>query len=157
MHENEEVKWDEENLPHNPLANAIFEELHFHRYDEYLGYAEELKKNQFIRRLINGINITFKINKCKVHISYLLPDGNIIEDIQPIDWKPLVFDNRVEEQLLLAIAEAETNALLFKKDNEFKLYNFPAVGFYQPVKNQNALKYKIYSLRARLKFFLKLR
>ena len=157
MQENDEFKWDEENSPHNPLANTIFEELHFHRYDEYFGYAEELKKNQFIRRLINGIDIAFKINKHKVHISYLLPDGNIIEDIQPIDWKPLVFDNRVEEQLLLVIAEAETNALLYNKDNELKLYNFPAVGFYQPEKNQNDLKYKIYSLRARLKFFLKLR
>lgn len=155
MHEYEEVKWDEENLPHNPLANAIFEELHFHRYGEYLGYAGELKKNQFIRRLVNGIDITFKVNKRKVHISYLLSDGNIVEDFQTINWNPLVFDNRVEEQLLLAIAEAETNALLYKKDNEFKLYNFPAVGFFQPVKNQNALKYKIYSWRANLRFRFK--
>ena len=90
-------------------------------------------------------------------ISYQLPDNSVINDEAQIDWKPLTFDNRIEEQLLLIIAEAETNALLFKKDNEFKLYNFPAVGFYQPVNNQNMLKYKIYSLRANLRNRFKLR
>ena len=157
MDDKEEIVWIEEDSPHDPIANAIFNELHFEKYDEYLKYGIELKEKSTLIRNVNGIDIIFLIAKKKIMISYQLPDNSVINDEAQIDWKPLTFDNRIEEQLLLIIAEAETNALLFKKDNEFKLYNFPAVGFYQPVNNQNMLKYKIYSLRANLRNRFKLR
>lgn len=157
MDDNEELVWIEEDSPHDPIANAIFNELHFEKYDEYLKYGIELKEKSKLIRNVNGIDILFLIAKKKIEISYQLPDQSVIKDEARIDWKPLAFDNRVEEQLLLIIAEAETNALLYKKGNEFKLYNFPAVGFYQPVKNQNMLKYKIYSLLTNLRFRFKLR
>lgn len=155
MRDNEEVKWDEENSPHNPLANAIFDGLHFKNYKKYLKLGLELKEKSELIRNVNEIEISFLVEKKKILISYQLPDKSVIKDEAQINWKPLAFDNRIEEQLLLIITEAETNALLYKKDNGFKLYNFPAVGFYQPLKKQNALKYKIYSLRANLRFRFK--
>ena len=157
MDDNEELVWIDGDYPHDSTANAIFNELHFEKYHEYLKYGIELKEKSTLIRNVNGIDIIFLIAKKKIMISYQLPDNSVINDEAQIDWKPLTFDNRIEEQLLLIIAEAETNALLFKKDNEFKLYNFPAVGFYQPVNNQNMLKYKIYSLRANLRNRFKLR
>lgn len=157
MDDKEEFVWVEEDSPHDSTANAIFNELHFEKYHEYLKYGIELKEKSTLIRNVNGIDIIFLIAKKKIMISYQLPDNSVINDEAQIDWKPLTFDNRIEEQLLLIIAEAETNALLFKKDNEFKLYNFPAVGFYQPVNNQIMLKYKIYSLRANLRNRFKLR
>ena len=157
MSGNEELVWIEEDSPHDPIANAIFNELHFEKYDEYLKLGTELNEKSELIRTVNGIDIFFLIKKEKIEISYQLSDQTVIKDEARIDWKPLAFDNRVEEQLLLIIAEAETNALLYKKGNEFKLYDFPAVGFYQPVKNQNVLKYKIYSLLANIRFRFKLR
>ena len=154
---NEEIVWIEEDSPHDPIANAIFNELHFEKYDEYLKLGVELIEKSKLIRNVNGIDIIFLVAKKRIMISYQLPDKSVIKDEARINWKPLAFDNRVEEQLLLIIAEAETNALLYKKGSEFKLYNFPAVGFYQPVKNQSVFKYKIYSLLTNLRFRFKLR
>ena len=155
MAEDEELIWIDEDSPHDPIANAIFDELHFKNYKKYLKLGLELKEKSELIRNVNEIVISFLVEKNKIVISYQLPDKSVIKDEAQINWKPLAFENRIEEQLLLIITEAETNALLYKKDNEFKLYNFPAVGFYQPVKNQNALKYKIYTWRANLRFRFK--
>jgi hypothetical protein len=153
--DDEELIWIDEDSPHDPIANAIFDELHFKNYKKYLKLGLELKEKSELIRNVNEIEIAFLVEKNKIVISYQLPDKSVIKDVAQINWKPLEFENRIEEQLLLIITEAETNALLYKKDNEFKLYNFPAVGFYQPVKNQNGLKYKIYSLLANLRFRFK--
>lgn len=151
----EELIWIDEDSPHDPIANAIFDELHFKNYKKYLKLGLKLKEKSELIRNVNEIEISFLVEKKKILISYQLPDKSVIKDEAQINWKPLAFDNRIEEQLLLIITEAETNALLYKKDNGFKLCNFPAVGFYQPLKKQNALKYKIYSLRAKLSFRFK--
>ena len=151
MQENEEIVWTEEYSTHDQLAMAIYSELHFQRYDEYFIYASELKRNQSLIRKVNGVEISFKIINQKIRIEYLLPDGTLMQDVADINWNPLTLENRVEEQMLLAIAEAETNALLFEPGKEFKFYDQPAIGFYQPVTSEKKFRNLIDSIRLRIR------
>ena len=147
MNEDEEIIWLAEDSPHDPLAVAIYSELHFERYSEYFELGSKLQRQKYLQLTSNGVQISFGLNGKFLKIEYSLPDDQVIGDRAKINLKPLVLQNSVEQQLLLKIAEAETNALLFKPGVEFKLYNQPAIGFFVDVESIPKLRYKIDNLK----------
>lgn len=147
MNEDEEIIWLAEDSPHDPLAVAIYSELHFERYSEYFALGSKLQRQKYLQLTSNGVQISFGLKGKVLKIEYMLPDGQVIVDRAKINLKPLVLQNSVEQQLLLKIAEAETNALLFQPSAEFKLYNQPAIGFFVDVASIPRLRYKIDTFR----------
>ena len=143
----EEIIWLDENSPHDPLAEAIYSELHFQRYKEYLKLGKKLRKSKHLELFANEIQIRFELDGKFLKIEYFLTNNRIYRDFADINLKPKYLENTVDEQLLLQIAEAETNALLYKTDGEFILYNQPAVGFFKPVKLGNRYQRIIDSIR----------
>jgi hypothetical protein len=148
---NEEIIWLDDESPYDPLAQAIYSELNLQRYKEYLPLSVKLKEEKSLEVVSNKVKISFKLNKAILDINYLLPDGQLIVDKAEINPKPLLIENSVEEQLLLLITKAETNALLYEKGGDFKLYEQPAVGFFIDTSAIPSWRYKIDELRLRLR------
>ena len=145
MEEDEEIIWLEDDSPHDQLAMAIYSELHFQRYSEYISFAQKLLDDGILEKFVNGIKLIFEIKNRKLNTSYCLPDGQEFQSSKEINWRPLILENQVDQQLLLLITEAETNALLYEPGKEFQLYCLPAVGFAKPVENN--IRYTIDLIR----------
>lgn len=125
----EEIVWLEDKSPVDPLADAIYGELHFQRYGEYLKLGTKLRKLKRLDMVCNEINIDFELDGKVLKIEYLLPNNDIYRDFKDINLKPGAYENTVEEQLLLGITQAETNALLYIPGSQFKLYPQASIGF----------------------------
>lgn len=125
----DEVIWLKDESPHDPLAEAIYTELHFERYNEYIKLGAQLKKLKRLEVSSNQIQINFELTGQVLKIEYLLPGGESVRDFADINLRPKPLQNSVEQQLLLQIAQAETNALMYTPVTHFKLYIQPAIGF----------------------------
>lgn len=151
MKEDEKVIWLDEGSPHDELAMAIYTELNLQRYKEYLPYALSLLRLQTLRKTVNGIELNFELSGNRVEITYRLPDGQEFKKVEKLDLRPLLIENQVDQQLLLLITEAETNALLYEAGKEFQFYIQPAVGYSQPQTGTSKLRQKLDQLRYKLR------
>ena len=68
----EEIIWLDENSPHDPLAEAIYSELHFQRYKEYLKLGKKLRKSKHLELFANEIQIRFELDGRFLKIEYFI-------------------------------------------------------------------------------------
>lgn len=132
--------FDSSYQPHDPIATDLYTDLVFDEYSRIEVFATDLLKTKSNTQTINNVEITFKLTNSKLLTNYRLSNG--YQDSTEHKYKAMTNNNPALQELVLAIAEAETNAKMFANTDELRIYEYPAIGFYVQQEDANTLKFK---------------
>jgi|DEB19_MinimDraft_3_1074340.scaffolds.fasta_scaffold45259_2 type IV secretory pathway ATPase VirB11/archaellum biosynthesis ATPase len=114
--------------PHDPNAATMYTNLVFNNFENLMKFVTELKLEKLTSKIINEVILDFEIVGRYIEISYQTPEGEYFFTREK--FKSRKSNNSPNEELLLAVARAEVNALLYKKGRNLKLWIYPNIGFY---------------------------
>ena len=128
-------------FPHDKHATDLLHNLMDNDSDLYSKRAEQLLQKRKLDFRVNDIEISFKLKRRYVFIKYKLPSGRVVDSKRLYD--SIRCNNDPHGELLLAIAQAEANAMAINNPEDLVLHNYPAMGFYVSSETANTFKFKM--------------
>ena len=148
----ENIDMETDGSPHNPVANEMYSYLTLYCSAQLMEDVTELKSKHSASKIVNDIQINFKLDGKYIETNYLLENGRVITTREI--YKSYATNNPPDQELMLAIAEAEVNAQLAPNPEEFELFMFPGVGFFMSAKEARSIKNRFREFMKRIYWYL---